>query len=1049
MIKMSILQNTLIKASAGTGKTYTLATHMIRMLLIGVEPQHIVALTFSRAAAGEIFNKLANRLAAAASSEEGAQAESSTVFDGITPELEALIVSEHGRSLKHTCFQQLLRKVIESQHISMIGTLDSFMFRMIQSFPLELGFQGPTTIMDSHHVDNQISLSTAAILYRREHTREIRDFMEAFRLAEFGKENKSYFSTMIRFVNEWHSVWCEMEKYGAQAWGLPSNIWPEGTPWIIHGQTGHLADELRSRIRPTWETEYAKGAEQWDQFCEFVENFNNTLPDKPAGIANVLRAYIPGSGSIEIKYGHKKLVFTGSDAELINKTIETLLSLILQACCNTTQGIFRIIDAYEKVYNRNTRRRGLMTFNDIPQLISGLDKSIRQNIEYRFDTRFRHWALDEFQDTSHAQWNAVRELVDEVIQSVNDERSVFIVGDIKQAIYGWRGGDVSIFNGEADSGLYKLQELNVSYRYSPEIADLVNRVFNGDHIHNCLKNSAPQAGGLWRHNWADHESEQAPGYVQVERVEATPRGTPQISGWIEETCKILRHMRPWEREISAAVLVRSNSQGYAFADALKSEGIPAVWEGENAICDTPVVTALLHVLLLAEHPGHKLAWRHICASPLAEKTFRKECALPQEDGCAALSAKVLSDVSRRGLSRTLLSYIEKFVSADTDDFTRSRLDDLIRAACEFTTHSESEYTLTDFAEYAGHFVNRDKAGASTVKILTVHRSKGLGFDYVIVPVIENTGFTTPPQIKFLKSDSGRWVLHPPPRMLINLDKKLSAAWDQTLNNSIFEELCVMYVAMTRAKRAMTILLKPPPGKNSRTDFFSDYTEQALEGELPYYRGDPRWYMIQAEEKKQIKSEDDRQKHIKRGVRRELSRITPSRSVLTGINAASLFSRSENRAMLKGTRIHEALRRIEWLEEPFSQPDGIDRSEIDLLTDSELRKALTRPNKLCDLWRERSFEIILNKRWISGTFDRVVFAGDKNNMQAEIMDFKTNRVKAEENPETFHKRMRQIYAPQMNLYREALEKLTGIPTERITVSLLLTETRERVEVLQTL
>jgi hypothetical protein len=50
--------------------------------------------------------------------------------------------------------------------------------------------------------------------------------------------------------------------------------------------------------------------------------------------------------------------------------------------------------------------RGLLTFDDIPRLIARLDEAVRQNIEYRFDGRFSHWALDEFQDTSHAQWAA-------------------------------------------------------------------------------------------------------------------------------------------------------------------------------------------------------------------------------------------------------------------------------------------------------------------------------------------------------------------------------------------------------------------------------------------------------------------------------------------------------------------------------------------------------------------------------------------------------------------------------------------------------------------
>jgi len=1040
---MSLLKNTLIKASAGTGKTYTLATRMIRMLLTGVEPQTIVALTFSRAAAGEIFNKLAERLAAASLSEEGAAEESATVFKDISPELKAAISATHKTPLTCTCFRTLLRQVIESQHISMIGTLDSFMFRMVQSFPLELGFQGATTMMDTFEIEKQVNKSAALILHQKENTRELKDFMEAFRLTGFGKESKTYFSAMISFVNDWHSAWTETTERGERAWGNPDVIWPQGCPWQISATPAGLAVQLREKITPVWQREYPKGATQWEQFCDFVENFNNTLPSAPAGVANVLKVYTPGTQSISIKYGRTELPFSGADAKLINGTIETLFALILQACCATTQGIYKIINAYEKVYNQNTRRRGFMTFNDIPGLISGLDSSIRQNIEYRFDTRFRHWALDEFQDTSHSQWNAVKDLVDEVIQSDDGERSIFIVGDVKQAIYGWRGGDVSIFNNEADSGMYQLSDLSISYRYAPEIADLVNRVFNGSHIAESLCETAPAAGRLWSRNWIAHESRQKPGHISVERVDSAPRGTPQINSWIERTCAILKEVEPWKRGLSTAILVRSNTQGAAFADALKTEGIPAVWEGANSICDTPVVNALLHVLLVAEHPGNTLAWRHVCSSPLAQTAFRDECALATDEGAARLSQRVLADISKKGLSRSLRGYIESVLDEETDDFTRSRLDDLIRAASGFNTQSDPEITLTDFAAFASTFVNRDKAGASTVKILTIHRSKGLGFDYVIVPVIESSGFTTLPREKSLRAQDGSWILHPPPKLITELDPVLAAAWDHTLNNYVFEQLCVMYVAMTRSKRALTVLLKPQSASRS-TDYFADIAEASLDDALPYSRGDPAWYLNCTAKVAQPEAEKSCGPTIKREKREDFSRITPSRTVLEGINAAALFSRSESGAMLKGTRIHEALSRIEWLEPPFRQPAQIDADEVDLASDSSLRNALARPADAIDLWRERSFEIVLNQRWISGTFDRVVFTGSKDTFSAEIMDFKTNRRRDTESPDDFHNRMSETYKAQMTLYRDALAQLTAIPGERITTTLLLTDTRERVE-----
>jgi ATP-dependent exoDNAse (exonuclease V) beta subunit len=388
------------------------------------------------------------------------------------------------------------------------------------------------------------------------------------------------------------------------------------------------------------------------------------------------------------------------------------------------------MEQIEAVYAQNTRSRGLLTFDDLPRLIAGLDETIRQNIEYRFDSRFSHWALDEFQDTSLAQWRAVRNLIDEVIQSAEDERSVFIVGDTKQAIYGWRGGDIAIFEREAESGHYARTDLCTTYRYCPQIADFVNRVFDGDRIAALLRPNAAAAGERWRRLWLPHHSHQSGGWVGVARVSAPDKALEEsaLDPYLRAACARLQAFRPWERGLSSAVLVRTNDQGASFAEALRRSGIPAVWEGESAVCDTPVVTALLHALRAAEHPGDTLAWQHVRATPLARTVFRDACARPPEQGAAALSRRVLDDVSRLGLPRALRSYLDALAATIEDPFTRTRLDELIRAATQFSDEADVDATLSDFGAFVETFKTRDVADTATVKVLTVHRSKGLGFD---------------------------------------------------------------------------------------------------------------------------------------------------------------------------------------------------------------------------------------------------------------------------------------------------------------------------------
>jgi len=1030
------MNNRLIRASAGTGKTFALATRMIRLMLLGVEPNHIVALTFSRAAAGEIFNRLAGRLANAASSESGAAKESAFLFDGPEAELARALRERAGEPVPRADFAALLRRLIATQHASMIGTIDSFMTRMVQAFPLELGLQGPLSIMDDYRVAREKADAMSALLNRVAADPAGELFSESFRLATFGREGKTYGEKLAAFMDDWHGILLDHPE--PSAWGRPDIIWPRGLPFPVHADLAALADQLDAEIRADWAA--VDREKPWEEFCAFVRAFNGTFSDK-AGIQNVLSAYQPNASSITIRYNRQAITFAGSKARLILDAVETLYGLVLRARCQSTQGLYALMAQLEAAYARNTRACGLLTFDDIPRLIAGLAADVRQNIEYRFDCRFSHWALDEFQDTSRAQWNAVRNLVDEIIQSDDDARSLFVVGDMKQAIYGWRGGDVGIFEREADSGHYALADLNASYRYCPQIAELVNRVFDGARLAARLADGAPGAGRRWQKLWSPHASRQRDGFASVERVPAPERESDEkpLDPYLRAACRHFLELRPWERGVSAAVLVRTNDQGQRFADALRRAGVPAVWEGESAICDTPVVTAFLHLLKIAEHPGDTLAWRHVCASPLADTVFRDICALPQTQAVAQLSRRVLEDVSRLGLPRALRNYIVPL--ADAEPFTRTRLDDLLRAATQFAAEADAETTLTDFADYVASFKTRDVADTSTVKILTVHRSKGLGFDLVLLPIIENTGLDVVPTDGVLFAPDDAWLLTNPGRQVVAADATLSAARAHTVDDGVFEELCVHYVAMTRAKRELIVLLRPESKAKSETRYFADHIADAFGGTLPWSTGDRRWIETAAEGTQTALSSAHPPIPLARPARRVMRRVTPSSFVCYGRAASELFSPRDDAARQRGTRLHEALSRIEWLDPAAPQPPDLPIGELDLTVPSAFRDALARPPDAVELWRERDFELIVGDDWISGTFDRVVFHDGPAGRSADIYDFKTNRRRSNESEAAFALRLRDTYEGQMDGYRRALARLADMPERSIRCILLATATRQ--------
>ena len=487
-----IMKNTLITASAGTGKTFALATRAIRLLLMGVEPQEIVALTFSRAAAGEIFDRIVSRLAEAALSDAGAARESKTL--------------ECATPLGKAAFAQLLRTLIFTQHLTRIGTVDSFMVQMVRSFPLELGLQGSMTLMEDYLAAREKRAAVDAMLgggvrnsefriqnselrmKNEEFENPLHPLSSALRLATIGREAKTFCRLLDDFIRRYHETVLDVPD--PFAWGVPEAVWGKGgIPFRNHGDVKDLADALSGEafVAPWCAVEREA---TWRDFCDAVRDFDGSFSEK-AAVRRVLEGYAP-TGDITISYNRKKVTFTGTQADTIRGTVETMAHIALALRCVTTQGVFRLMRQAEDLYQRNTRRKGLLTFGDIPRLIAGLDETARLNVEYRFDGRFRHWALDEFQDTSREQWAALHQLVEEVIAD-DGERSLLIVGDAKQAIYGWRGGDVALFEAEAESGQYELGELSMSYRFRPEIAHIVNRVFDGERVAEFL-----EAGGEFK-----------------------------------------------------------------------------------------------------------------------------------------------------------------------------------------------------------------------------------------------------------------------------------------------------------------------------------------------------------------------------------------------------------------------------------------------------------------------------------------------------------------------------------------------------------------------
>ena len=957
---------TVIEASAGTGKTFSLVTRLLQLIFNGTEPERIVALTFSRLAAGEIFNSFIERLAHAAADPKAAAEEAQRME----------------RPLGVADFGEKLRLVIARQHLSQIGTLDSFLMRVVRMIPLELGLEGEISIMSDYRSPvERLRLVGEMLMLESDDAKAV--FREAFRLAFGNVGAQGFLGSFSKFIEEWHTR--SRDNVQAAAWGRPETIWGADAPCDLDVT---LAD-IRALAAPLGKFAGKKGA---DTFIAALADFHGVLP-------KTFPKVMEGDPLAE---------------EALRKMRAWRIARELEA----TQGIYRLMHVYESSYRVKIRQKGHVTFEDMPRLLNALGDGVRLPLEYRMDAQFDHWALDEFQDTSRDQWKALGNLIYENSQP-DAGKSVFIVGDRKQSIYEWRGGDVKILGEqvrEARRAGNRLGALDESRRYVDEIAQAVNRVFGENTVRGAIDMDGAPESAVWR--CREHRSHDAttPGFVEVISAEKK-KSRATVSDFLEPVEQALKAVRPWERGIATAILVRRNTVGEAILAHLKAKGIEqVVFEGESQVSDSPVLMAMTELVKLAEHAGDPYAYAHIRLSPIGPALYPN--GLP---GADELSAQLLGEFTKKGLVRKFREVREalKTVAGSWNAFTESRFEDFIKCVAEFEATRDATMRLSDFIAYLNYKKRRDYAEPGMVRIMTMHQSKGLGFDWVIVPFYEPSDLVDAQHVGPLEGIDSKWLLSNPSSDICASDRVLVAAERRRQQRQRYDALCLAYVAMTRAKRALTLILHP--ANKSAAPLPKKFSDLVRHVGL-VTRGRRDWYLDFVPPPREVRQ--DVEAVVSRAPRRPLAKSRPSESFYAGLHGDRLFADDFGQAAKRGVEAHARYQQIEWAtpEELASLPEGF-------------REAFARPSPEATVWRERGYEIFADGRWESGQFDRVVFTGTSSQRCATIYDFKTNARGRTETVADFNRRLCGLYAPQMASYRRALAALTGIPAARIALKLL--------------
>ncbi|MEM7698391.1 MAG: UvrD-helicase domain-containing protein, partial [Verrucomicrobiota bacterium] len=1021
----------MILASAGSGKTWQLTNRYIALMAlqlksgIPVEPERIIAVTFTRKAAGEFFDSILVKLAKAATDPIAAASLGADGKDPLAPVLA---------SLSEDDYLSLLRIFIARMPKLFLGTLDSFFATVLGAFPAEFGLASDFSVMDDHsgavaksRVYDQIfqrDLGDPAAADARQ-----KSFLEAFRLATFGKEEARIFDALDDHIGKLHATY--LAAPSPLRWGDRDTIWgPCGCDFL--GET----DPIGQILERLWGT-FEQNPDQvhrafWD---EFREELLNHFPGQ--SFAKRTKYMLPKllpewsrflAGSAEVKFGSTVHEFDPIACECVVAILRFLIGGDIAVRMRRTRGVHDILAHYESLYADTVRRRGDLTFDDIKLLLAGHDYSLagegaslqpvftqhsldpdRLRIDYRLDARYDHWLLDEFQDTSHLEWRVISNLIDEVVQDESGTRSLFQVGDIKQAIFAWRGGDTRLFKeigehynanavaAELDPPILR-RDLDVSWRSVAAILDPVNRLFGDPAALSAL--GLPDAT-LQEWDWSDHQvappnADQVGFTTVLQAVDETGGPTKDREARYDLVVAVLEELDPIERGLSCAIIVQKNDTGSELLDYIRAHcEIPVVSESDQTIStDNPLGLALLSAFQLAAHPGDHFAWEHLCMTPLRHAFTVRELS------AGAFAREVALAIYNDGFeatTRLLLSMIESHLGEEgasqpmaLDAFSARRGEAIALAARGFDETGSRD--IDDFVAFLRSCESREAGSEAAVPILTIHKSKGLTYDAVILPDLQGKALTTERQGIGKKLNQRReieWVLEMPVKAISEVDPTLAAYRAENQAEAAYEALCKYYVAMTRARFANYLIVEPITGTKNFPKLLGDvlggdpvevcYSGRAASGifESEGKSSDRQWWKGYTAAKLVQDDEEPESPALDLVQRPRPSRRTASGSEGGMITAAQILSPDAAPARLLGTEVHELFETIEWYARDSEDhlPEGDAGEEAVALVrlalgKSSIQQALSCPGPHAEVWREKAFEVLIDDEWLSGIFDRV-------------------------------------------------------------------------------
>jgi len=770
-----------LSASAGTGKTHVLTARVLRLLLSGVDPASILCLTFTKAGAAEMAGRIHARLAYWVRLKD-ADLGAELVALGESPDPET-------REKARTLFARVLDAAGGGLRVQ---TIHAFAQGLLAAFPAEAGLVPGFRPLEGREEQLLARATLADLLVRAESGGDlplIRDIQAlSHRLGEGGAEAMLMACARAPAAMEALGPREGIEARLRRAFGIPAGDIEEA----IAAECGDQAFDLAT-LEKIAAANRAWGTSTGLSCCEIIAAWTagdgaqrGAALDALAGIVlkkdGDARAVTTGLLKADPDYESHATALVECCSRLLQMRKTALLVAALAAGLRAGQG-------FGLAYAAAKRSAGVVDFDDLirwaEQLL--LTPGMGEWVRYKLDQATDHILVDEAQDTNERQWNIVRALVLEYFAgegASQRHRTIFTVGDYKQAIFGFQGTDPDSFNTarawfarEADAIGRAFLDLSMdkSYRSSPPILALVDRVIadlghealglpRRPNPHETVHQRRPGSVTLWQpysEELALAEDEAGEeGWVSDAVRRYAGKLAKQVRRWLDQPFVLEGRGRAVRPEDILILVRRRSTLASLIVARLHAEGVPVAGVDRLLLTAPLAVQDLLAAVRFAVQPLDDLNLASLLVSPLfgwsQEQLFeaafaRKGRLWPHIRHLSGKTGALPPTLSARlpetleGLQSILAmadyatphNFLETLLSGPLrarrkllerlGEEARDPIEELLAAALEFEAASAPSLQpfLDWFARGDVEIVRDPAAPLDAVRVMTVHGSKGL------------------------------------------------------------------------------------------------------------------------------------------------------------------------------------------------------------------------------------------------------------------------------------------------------------------------------------